>query len=208
MGLTATNKGGDFEQAPTGNHPATCIQVIDLGMQESTGSWGTKVQHQCLVRWELPLALMEDGKPFSMSKFYTLSTHEKANLRIDLVSWRGRDFTPEEEACFDVFDILGKKCLLNCTENKKGKTVVSAVSPLPAGMEISPPVNPLVKFSIDDYLAGDAEHVGAYGEFSDWLKGKINMGEKSQPQAAEGAPQEAHAGADGYPTRDPDDPGF
>ena len=34
-------------------------------------------------------------KPIAISEFYTLSLNEKANLRRDLVGWRGRSFTGE-----------------------------------------------------------------------------------------------------------------
>ena len=63
---------------------------------------------------------MSDGRPFAISKRYTLSTHTKSTLRKDLESWRGRAFTPEEEEAFDVANVCGAYCLLNVTHNQGG----------------------------------------------------------------------------------------
>jgi hypothetical protein len=53
---------------------------------------------------------MRDGRPFAMFKNYTLSWSEKANLRLDLQSWRGKPFTQEEMRRFDLETILGAWC--------------------------------------------------------------------------------------------------
>jgi len=212
MSLKAKNSGsGDFESAPPGLHPCRCIQVIDLGLQESTGSWGTKIQPQVLVRFELPNTLMEDGRPFMMSKFYTSSTSEKANLRKDLLSWRGRDLTQEEEATFDIASLLGMEGMLNAVVNKNDKVVVGSLSPVMQGLTIPTSDNAFFAFDIDAYLAGDPKQVAEYVEFSDWLKGKINLDQvlpaaprASIPQSASGQALPADAGpnvvAGGDPT--------
>src|SRR4051812_4472100 len=110
------NGGGDFQSAPVGTHIARCIRLIDLGTQQ--GEWMGKPTHknQVLVMWELPNEMMqtEDGdKPFIVSKFYTNSLGEKANLRKDLTTWRGRDFTDDELNKFDLQTILGAACMLS-----------------------------------------------------------------------------------------------
>jgi hypothetical protein len=108
MGRYANDTGGgDFQHAPIGTHAARCIRLIDLGTQQ--GEWQGKptFKNQVLVMWELPDELMEaqdDGqpRPFIVSKFYTNSLSEKANLRKDLTTWRGRDFTDDELDRFDL----------------------------------------------------------------------------------------------------------
>jgi len=184
MGFNATKGvGKDFEQPNPGNYPAACIQVIDLGMQDKEWAGVKSSSRQCRISWELPGELMEDGKtPFMVSKFYTVSTHEKSNMRPDFESWLGQAFTPEQEACFDLFTVAGKPCLLNCVSKQKtqgGTTIVVAgITPLPAAMVhlVASLYNPIVKFSVDDYNAGDQAAIDTYNGLTDWLKGKINLG--------------------------------
>src|ERR1043165_7214119 len=98
--ILSDNGNTSFEQPPSGSHAARCIAIIDLGTQRSTYEGEAQIKRQVIVRWELPTELMTtgdfQGKPFTVSKFYTASLHEKSGLRKDLASWRGRDFTPEE----------------------------------------------------------------------------------------------------------------
>jgi hypothetical protein len=50
---------------------------------------------------------MEDGRPFGAFKTYTASLFEAATLRKDLESWRGKSFTEEELAGFDISNLIG-----------------------------------------------------------------------------------------------------
>src|SRR5208337_1405024 len=71
-------------------------------------------------------------------KRYTLSLHEKAALRKDLESWRGRTFTEEELKGFDVENVLDVPCLLNVIHNGTSGTVyanVSGIMKLPKSMQ-------------------------------------------------------------------------
>lgn len=147
--------GGDFEQAPVGTEVARCIRIIDLGTQKGEYQGQVTRKRQNLISWELPNTQMSEGesagKPFMVSKFYTASLGEKANLRKDLVNWRGREFTPEELEGFDPKNILGKCCMLSITSNDKGKSRVTAVMALPKGMIVPPQVNESIYFSLDDF---------------------------------------------------------
>ena len=139
----------EFEQAPSGNHVARSIGLIDLGTQ--TGEWQGKptVRRQIVVRWELPTETMQDGKPFIVSKFYTASLGERATLRAHLTAWRGREFTSQELMSFHAKNILGKPCLLNVIHSDSGKARVEGVSSLPKGMEVPAQINPTVYFSLE-----------------------------------------------------------
>jgi hypothetical protein len=147
--------GTEFEQAPTGAQVARCIKLIDIGTQ--TGEWQGKPTHkrQVIITWELPKCLMSEGEyagqPFTISKFYTASLSDRANLRHDLVAWRGREFSPEELAGFDAKNILGKTCMLNIIRNDKGKSRVDGVMQVPQGFEVPPQVNPSFYFSLDEF---------------------------------------------------------
>lgn len=147
------NGGKEFEAAPVGNHVARCIGLIDLGTQEGEYQGKTTHARKVVIRWELPNELMAEGefagRPFIVSKFYTASLSEKANLRKDLSSWRGRDFTPDELMGFDAKNILAKPCMVNVAHNDKGKAKVTAVAPVPKGMQVPGRVNDLLYFSLE-----------------------------------------------------------
>ena len=161
--LVSDSGGTSFEQPPTGTHSARCISIIDIGTQRSTYEGEVQIKHQFIVRWELSNELMTSGesagKPFTVSKFYTASLHEKAALRKDLSAWRGRDFTAEELKGFDLQTILGKPCMLAVGLSEKGKAKVTSVMGLPKGMQVPAQVNPNFHFSLDrgQFKAADFE---------------------------------------------------
>ena len=146
MGLTAKSTGEDFPQHPSGTTIGRCYGVVDLGTQDG-GQFGPK--HQCLIIWE-STELMEDGRPFSLSKYYTVSLNEKANLYGDLVAWRGRDFTPEELDAFNVQNVIGAPVMLTVIHNDKGKARVANVAKIMKGAPVPEPVNQTLKFSFED----------------------------------------------------------
>lgn len=145
------NGGGDFPQAPTGTHVARCFRLIDLGTQHSEYQGKPLARNQVLISWELPGELMEDGKPFAVSKFYTNSLSEKSNLRPHLEAWRGKQFTKDELESFDLMTILGKPCMVTVTLSDKNKAVVKAVSGLPKGFQCPTQVNPSSSFWIEEW---------------------------------------------------------
>lgn len=145
--------GGDFEQPPVGTHVARCVKLIDIGTQRGEYQGKATMKRQVIVGFELPNELMQEGeyagKPFSVSRFYTASLGEKANLRRDLANWRGRDFTEDELRGFDSKNILGKPCMLSLTPNDKGKVRITGVMALPKGTPVPDQVNPTVYLSME-----------------------------------------------------------
>jgi hypothetical protein len=98
MSLTITETTSvNYTPCPAGTYPARCILVADLGTQETDYQGETKHAHKVLLQFEIcdDEIRRDDGEAFILSKRYTASLHEKASLRKDLASWRGRDFTPE-----------------------------------------------------------------------------------------------------------------
>ncbi len=145
--------GGDFEQAPAGTHIGRCYRLIDLGTQFGEYQGKPNAARKIVVAWELPNALMTEGdyagKPFTVAKWYTASIGEKANLRKDLVNWRGRDFTEDELRGFEVKKLLGVPCMLSLTPNDKGKIRVTGIMKPPQGSTCPPQVNASVYFSLE-----------------------------------------------------------
>lgn len=145
--------GGDFEQAPAGTHVARCIRLVDIGTQFGEYQGKPNAMRKVVVTWELPNERMTEGeyagKPFLINKWYTASLGEKANLRKDLVNWRGREFTDTELHGFEAKNILGSTCMLSLTPNDKGKVRVTGVMKLPKGTESPAQVNPSIYFSLE-----------------------------------------------------------
>jgi hypothetical protein len=159
MGLIASDKGGKgFDPVPEGTFNAVCYQVIDLGthLDEKFGKRSQKAN----ITWEIPserILIERNGQtidlPRAISKEYTVSLNEKATLRKDLQTWRGKSFTEAELGGFDIKNVLGKSCLLQVIHTKKGDKVyanVSAVIAYPKGMEGLKPENPEIFYSIAD----------------------------------------------------------
>lgn len=120
-----------FTPAPAGVHQAVCVDVIDKGWLEVTYAGKTKKQHKVTIAWQID-ETRDDGKRFLVFKRYTLSLNEKATLRKDLESWRGRAFTLEEEIGFDVETVIGVNCLLNIQHNNVAdKTYANVVAVMP-----------------------------------------------------------------------------
>lgn len=173
MGLTASDSGGTFALCPEGTHAAICVQVIDMGQQWS--DFYKKHSHKCLLGWEIPEHLQEDGKPFMVFQRYTVSLHENSALRPHLESWRGKRFTKEELDGFALSKIAGAPCMLSVTHSDDGKYAnVSGVMALPKGVEKPVPVRDVIVFDIDGFIAGDERDKAAYDTFGDNLKKKID----------------------------------
>jgi hypothetical protein len=176
MGFVASDSGGgNFKRVPSGVHIGRCYSLIDLGTQLSSGQYGEKLQHKIRVAWELfgedeegkPLTVEFDGKemPMTISKSYTLSLSEKASLRKDLQSWRGKEFTDEEAKGFDISKLIGAYCMVNVTTSEtNGKTYsnVANLTPLPTALKASKPspIHEVVTFDLDnpDWAVFDSFH--------------------------------------------------
>ncbi len=134
------SEGSSFTPCPAGPHSAVAVDVIDLGMLPNTFKDGQK-QRKCRIVWQVA-EQKEDGKPYLVQKQYTASLHEKAALRKDLESWRGRPFTKEEAAGFDIETLIGVPCLLNVQHvERNGSTYgnVTSLMRLPKGMPVVQP---------------------------------------------------------------------
>jgi hypothetical protein len=207
---------GDYEPVPAGSHIAVCDMVVYLGIQPGSGLY-PKPKPQLYVRYELPnerIDYEKDGKkvngPCVIGKTYTASMNEKANLRHDLENWRGKAFTDEEAADFDVSAILGKPCMLSVIHKVKGdKTYanISGIGGLPKGISaksIIPETAPI-------YYGPDNEK--AFPQLSEWLRkkieGQIQPEQKEQDHSGNQLEDGSYITDDDLPPMDdPNDPPF
>ena len=161
--IVATQGTNEFPKVPTGVHNARCVRVIDLGTQRNDYGGNITYKRQVLIIWEVPDQISNDV-PMTISKFYTLSLHEKSNLGMDLVSWRGRPFTEQEKQGFDITKLIGIPCQINVMHNDSGKEKISSVMPLGKDTKIHEQHHESISFSIDDFQKGQREQFNKLSE--------------------------------------------
>ena len=197
--------GGEFTPVPQGMHLARCYRVIDLGTQETT-YLGT-VKHLPKVMLQFEVHGEDDGgnpivtaknEPMSISKNFTLSLAEKATLRKDLQTWRGREFTAEELRGFELKNVLGAWAMISVIKamgnNGKEYTNIAAIMSVPPAIKkagMPQHHNELKMFSIDE------PDMALFDSFSNGLKEKIGKSPEWQARGGKPsapAPSEAPAG--------------
>ena len=183
MGLMSTEKagGGGFEPVPQGTHIARCTTVVDLGVQQTP--WGSK--EQVYIGFEVPSVRVEwerEGQkqegPALIGVTWTNNLYEESNLGKNLISWRGKPFTQEEKAGFDLFNLLGVPCMLSVVHNvsKNGKTYanIASIMGMPAGT-----VAPKLEGEEIGYTATDSRYSKTLDKLPEWLRNKALDGQRS-----------------------------
>lgn len=132
-------RGGDQEYknyppATLGLHRAVCVDLVEQKPEDFKGDGDFRPKVRLV--WQIK-ELREDGKRHTLSRKYTASLHEKAHLRKHLDSWRGKPFTPEELAEWDLEKVLGINCTIQVVHNAgdNGKVWANVEHVMPASKE-------------------------------------------------------------------------
>ena len=158
--IVAKDEGKAFELTPVGTYIARCYSMVHVGTSKGEYQGKEIEQNKVRITWELPTEMRvykeENGEqPISISREFTLSMSEKANLRKFLEGWRGRSFTAEEAKAFDISKLVGLPCTLSVIHktSQKGKAyaMVSAASTLMKGVECPPQINKSFVFSMQTF---------------------------------------------------------
>ena len=147
----------DFKVLDEGTHLAICDAVIDIGLQET--AWGSQ-QENVWFRFEVPaerIQFAKDGEefdePMTIWTRYNKTLSKKSTLRKDLVGWRGREFTAEELAGFELFNVTGQPCLITVVHNQTADRTyanISGITQVMRGQNIPPQELDTIRFSPDD----------------------------------------------------------
>ena len=177
MTLVLEEKESKFTPVTEGLHTAICTSIIDLGEHYSQ-EYGN-IKPRVLLAWEcLDETYEKDGQtlPVTISREFGFSFHEKSTLRAALISWRGRDFTPEELKGFDLRNVLGKGCQLQVVHktSSQGKTFanIKSIVSFPKGMTIPKPTGELISFDLDEDGA-----LAKMDTLPEWIQNRIKQSE-------------------------------
>ena len=190
--MIISDSGTTYEQLEEGLHPAVSILIAGVGTQKTPfkNEDGTdKVQKKMVIQWET-----KDGL---IAKEYTVSLNEKANLRKDLESWRGKKFSPTELEGFDMDYLLGVQCTLQIMHNDNGYAKVNTV--LPKTQEFKK-TKPTIIYDIDEH---DNE---AFESLPAWIKAKVEQSFEWQKKHSSNKQASADVFSDGSPIPNNDEP--
>ena len=170
--IVREKSNSDFEVIDEGTHVGICIGVIDIGTQETR--YGPKVQ--AILQFEIPedrVQYVKEGEEFdvprTISKLYNKTLTKGSILRKDLESWRGKEFTSEEAAEFDLFVLVGKPCLLTVVHTNANDRVyanITGISKIMKGQVIPAQELKPIRFS--------PEYPDQYDDLPMWLRDKFD----------------------------------
>lgn len=205
MAIVAKQSGnGERVLPPAGTHPARCYYVVDLGTQKTEWQGELKRSRKIRIGFELTEekhvfdpAVGEE--PFTVSKEFTLSLGDKANLRHTLESWRGRQFTKDELDGFDITKLLGASCLITIVherrkDNQGDFAKITSIAKIPKGMQVADGTMSQVVYEI---AMGRND---VFAKLPEWMQEKIKKSEEfsSPPPTADAErPSETPDDADG-----------
>ncbi len=215
MALIAKEGEGSFTPVPPGMHLARCYRVVDLGTQKSEYLGTIKHLPKVMLQFEVH-GEDENGKqivtaknePMTISKNFTLSLAEKATLRKDLQTWRGREFTAEELRGFELKNVLGAWAMISVIKstgnNGKEYTNIAAIMQVPPQVKkagLPEGHNKPGIFSIDE------PDMTMFDTFSDGLKQKIQGSPEWQARECQQyAKNESASKSSGFDDMDDDIP--
>lgn len=143
-----TEDTGDFITAPEGTTAGTLIALAFLGNHESVWNGETRTRELVGLAWELAEP-GPDGRSLSVTETLTASMHEKAKFYARIMALTGGREPPPG---FALSGLLGRGAIITVTHSTKGERTyanVSAVGPLPRGMNAAHPSVAPVFFDIE-----------------------------------------------------------
>lgn len=148
-------QGSSIPALEPGVYMAKCFMVADIGEQMQDFEGKEVWKPQVIIGWEIEGESVEvdgESRPRTFYKWYTMSLHKRSKLRPDLETWRGKPFTEEELAGFDLRNIIGAGCQLQLETATKqdGSTYsrIKAIMALPRGVQVTPP-SQRIAFDLD-----------------------------------------------------------
>lgn len=205
--------GGNAEREliEAGSYFARCVQVIQVGtVVTETGTYAGKKRQMIRIVFELVdmMKVFSEEKgpqPVWKEKEYTFSMYKDAELRKHIENWRGKAFTDEEAAAFDISKLLTQACLVGISHKNSQSTgkpydFISSVGKAMSGVVVNPlksqPVylsyedwNDAVFLSLPEWLRKKMEATPEFKDLDQRIQSQIAAGQQ-QPQYQQQATQQ------------------
>jgi len=154
---TMIDDNGSGESRPSiqpGVYDAVAYMIAELGTNmHSYMDEEPKKRETIAIFWEIPELRDANDKPATITHTYTRTfAGDNARLKKDCEKWRGKPFTPEELAGFDIEKVLGVSCQLNIGFSSGGKPKIEGVITSKGGPKRIPTVNETKVFVLKDYI--------------------------------------------------------
>ena len=183
MSLTLTNTpGSDFKPHPEGIFHAVCVDVMDLGLMETSFQGVKRLQPKIKIVFETE-ALTEKAVRCTVSRSVTASLNPKATLAQMLSKWRGRPIGEGETVPLE--KLVGACCTLVISHQKSAD-----------GTKTYANIDAISKPTKKVAPSGAYNPADARKRFAEW-KAKQQagaVGSSQQPSSALRAPSPAPAG--------------
>lgn len=112
-----------FHPHPEGQFVGQCVDTIDLGEKvEDFPGTPKKLAHKCALVFRTGQVNQDTGESIDISREFTVSMGELANLRKFLEQWRGKAYKPEQiEEGVPLHKLAGQWGLLSVSHKTSGK---------------------------------------------------------------------------------------
>lgn len=173
------------DPVPEGSHIAILTDIIDLGTHRKFNKFKNADvdTREVLLTFELPnekIDYEKDGITTTgnriLSRTFTLSMGEKANLRKFLVGIAGK-MSDDEAGAFDLFSLLGKVCLINVVHvTPKDITYanIESAMPLPKGTAAPVGERPHTRLA----FAGGYWSNDLFNQLPNWIQEKVKSADE------------------------------
>tara|TARA_R110000824_G_scaffold3553_1_gene16966 strand:- start:42 stop:683 length:642 start_codon:yes stop_codon:yes gene_type:complete len=169
------------EIVPSGTHIARCYSMIHIGTIEWEYQGEKKFSNKVRLSFELPNEMRDFGgekeQPMVISKEYTLSLHEKSNLRKDFESWNGSGMSAAELKSFDITQLLGKAAMISIIhkQSQKGNEFaqIGNLNSMTKGVECPKQINQNFVFNYEDEF-----NEAWLNDQPDWIQEQIKSTEE------------------------------
>ena len=180
MSLTIKSTG-DFEKLDKGRYAAICYQIVDMGTTNQEYEGKVSPKKQVRITFETTSEMMADGRPFSINQTYTASLSTMAALRKHLESWRNKNFTEEEEAGFDISNLLGCSADVEVGHTSGGNEKIIGLRYPEGGVQKVATKNEQIIFDLDvyndEFRGKSSDETKAmcdvFADFPEWLQKDI-----------------------------------
>ena len=199
--VTAKNSDVKFTPHPEDQFVAQCVDCINLGDKvEDYPGKPKKLTPKCALVFRTGAKNAETGKLIDVSREFTVSMGELANLRKFLESWRGKAYTDEQiDAGIPLDKLVGNWALITVEHKKSGKgrtyAIINSIVSVPKMMTDRPS---FPAYARDEFWA---ERKKEYAKDATALRAEFGVNEEGDPlpQDSTDFADDTHEGDDDLP---------